>query len=190
MVEFSKAAVHDIYESGEVKEVEIFDIINANCVFEHNKTFYFTSQTIESKGLDGTDSSLVIHTVNGADHGRIICQFSDDDAILDFGFLKDNIMIVLYNSNVNPDSGVFLFNISNYDYKGEVTYHDKGDECQRLTLQGENDPDIFDGRMIIDKILHTLTVTCIVSYILVNNLEPNQGLLACRVKWSLSVKPY
>ena len=43
MVEFTKAAIHDIYESGEVKEIEIFDIMNANCVFEHNKTFYFTS---------------------------------------------------------------------------------------------------------------------------------------------------
>ncbi len=159
MIEFTKAAVHDIFENGEVKEVTTIDIINANCVFEQNKTYYFASQAIESNNAEGSENQFEIHTLNNKSYGKIIFQFTEDCSVLDLGFLKDNIMFILYNSNQKADSGIFLINISEYDYASEMTFYDKGDNCQKLTLQGENDPEIFDGRIIIDKILQTLTVT-------------------------------
>jgi len=43
MTEFSKAAVHDIYKNGEVKEVGTVDLINGNCICEHEKTLLYAT---------------------------------------------------------------------------------------------------------------------------------------------------
>jgi hypothetical protein len=157
MTEFSKAAVHDIYESGEVKEVGTVDLINGNCICEHEKTLLYATQANES-------SPLVIHTLNKDHMNKITFEFTESITPIEFGFIREDLLFILYNANDKPDSGVYLINIGNHDFTSDITVNDQNDNCQKLTLQGEDDPDIFDGRIIVDKVLQTITVTGMVTF--------------------------
>lgn len=152
MTEFSKAAVDDIYESGEVKRVGEVDLINGNCICEHEKTLLYATQANES-------SPLVIHTLTKDHMNKITFEFTDNITPIEFGFIREDLLFILYNANDKPDSGVYLVNIGAHDFTSDITINDKGDNCQKLCLQGEQDPDIFDGRIIVDKVLQTITVT-------------------------------
>ena len=156
MTEFSKAAVTDIFENGQVKEVGTVDLINGNCICEHEKTLLYATQANES-------SPLVIHTLNKTHMSTITFNFTDNITPIEFGFIKDDVLFILYNSNDKPESGVYLVNIGNHDFSSPISFADNSDNCQKLILQGEDDPDIFDGRIIVDKVLQTITVTGMVS---------------------------
>jgi hypothetical protein len=84
---------------------------------------------------------------------KITFEFSESITPIEFGFIKDNLLFILYNCNDKPDSGIYLINIGAHDFARNITVSDKGENCQKLCLQGEEDPDIFDGRIIVDKVL-------------------------------------
>lgn len=146
MTEFSKAAIHDIYENGTINEVGSVDLINGNCICEHEKTLLYATQANES-------SPLVINTLNKEHMNKITFEYSENITPIEFGFIKDDVIFVLYNSNDKPDSGVYLINIGNHKFSEDITISNNADNCQKLTLQGEDEPDIFDGRIIVDKVL-------------------------------------
>lgn len=156
MIELSKAAIDDIYESGEIKRVDEFDLINANCICEHGDGLLFGTQANET-------GPMVIHTLNGENHQTISFTFEDNICPVEFGFIREGYLFVIYNHNEVPDSGIYIINIGDHDFTTSLNFTDKDDSCQKIILQNETDPDIFDGRVIVDKVLQTLTLTGMVT---------------------------
>jgi hypothetical protein len=117
MTEFSKAAVHDIYEDGTVTEVGSVDLINGNCICEHEKTLLYATQANEK-------SPFIIHTLNKDHMNKITFEFSESITPVEFGFIKDNLLFILYNADDKPDSGIYLIDIGAHDFASDITISD------------------------------------------------------------------
>ena len=157
MIELSKAAIDDVYQDGTVTRVDEFDLINANCICEHGDGLIFGTQAQES-------GPMVIHTMTKDHHTTISFEFDENICPIEFGFIREGYLFIIYNNNEQPDSGIYIINIGKHDFSSDLSFTDKDESVQKIILQNESDPDIFDGRVIIDKVLQTLTLTGMVIY--------------------------
>jgi len=71
----------------------------------------------------------VIHTLNKDSMNKITFEYTENITLIEFGFIKDDLLFVLYNANDKPDSGVYLINIGDYDFSTDITINDQGDNC-------------------------------------------------------------
>lgn len=156
--EFSRASVTDIFEDGRVEDIGSVELINGNCMCEHKGTLLYATQANES-------SPFVIHTLNSSHMSTITFNFSEGITPIEFGFFKDEIIFILYNSNHQPESGIYLIDIGTHDFSSPITVSDISANCQKLVLQGADDPDIFDGRIVVDDANDSILVTGMVSHL-------------------------
>ena len=103
MIEFGKARIDDIFEDGTVKERATIDITNGNCMCEHRDMLFYGTQANEG-------SPITIHILGENNVGKINFEFPENLTIVEYGFFKDK-MFFLYNSNDQPDSGIFLYDL-------------------------------------------------------------------------------
>ena len=140
-----------MYENGEVKRVGEVELLDGNCMAEYEDILLFGSQANE-------DNPFVIHTLAPEGLGKISIELPENLVPAEIGFVNKDLLFVLFNSSSSSDSGVFLVNIEGYDFKEELSVkHD--DRCQKLILQGKDDPDIFDGRIVVDRAKKTIMIT-------------------------------
>lgn len=154
MKEFTKCAIEScsIDDSANVTTITEFELSNPNCIYYDKKMLYFGTQTQET-------SPFVMHFLKNGTYFRVDFAYAENIQFLDAGFYQTNVMYLLYNHNEKAEGGLFLIT-KNFDEKVPLLSIDAKDESvQKLILSKEEDPEILDGRIIVDKLLNSITIT-------------------------------
>ena len=162
MIDPKTARICDIYADGKIEEVDVFEIFNPNFMSEFQKTLLFSGSNYDK-------NSLVIHTLNNWHHNTITFNWDDlkeNITIVEIAMLKQNILLLLYNHNEREEAGLFIINLINNKFKTSSKFTALDQNCQRVKLFQEENPEILDGRIIIDKFLNNFIVVTLVSFFL------------------------
>ena len=65
---------------------------------------------------------------------KINFEFTENLTVVEYGFLRDETMFVLYNSNDKPESGFFALSLQTHSYTSDITLKADGDQCQKIVL--------------------------------------------------------
>lgn len=154
MKEFSKCSIETCSEknTADVLTIAEFELSNPNCIYYDRRILYFGTQTSEQ-------SPIRMHFLKDGLYFSLDFSHNENIQILDAGFYQSDIIYILYNHNEIPESGTFFIS-KELDPKIENIVVDCKDECvQKVVFCDENSPDILDGRIIVDKLLNSITVT-------------------------------
>ena len=154
MKDFSQCVIEECSESNpqEINIIAEFELRNPNCIYYDKQILYFGTQAEES-------SPLRMHFLKDGVYFSLDFSYTENIQILDAGFYISDVMYILYNHNEKPESGVFLIS-KKLDPKVSASVVDfKEETVQKIVLCGEDSPDILDGRIIVDKLLSSVTVT-------------------------------
>ena len=61
-----------------------------------------------------------------------IFEYKSDVTQVEFGFLKDDLMFILYNANEIPDSGIYLIHVDAYDLNSGPTIYEDEDAVHKV----------------------------------------------------------
>jgi len=131
MTSFDKVKLIQVTKNGVISDLGEVDIKNVNCVNQQEDKFYFASNV---------EDTMPIYIADETGIERMNFNVESDVTLIEFGFLKENIMFILYNANEEADSGVFLINLSSYTTNDTPNIQEKDDNVTKLTLHGEDDP--------------------------------------------------
>lgn len=102
---------------------------------------------------------MKMHFLEDGKYFSVDFHYNENITVLDAGFYHSNVMYVLYNHNEKPESGVYMISKTLNPSTPSSVIDCREDFVQKVILCPEDNPDILDGRIIVDKLLNSLTVT-------------------------------
>jgi hypothetical protein len=167
MKEFQKCVIEECSETdpSQVKTIAEFELSNPNCIYYDKRILYFGTQAMET-------SPMRMHFLKDGVYFNLDFSYHENIQILDAGFYHTDVIYILYNHNDKPESGIYLISKKLEPSQATILVDSKEEIVQKVILCGEDSPDILDGRIIVDKLLSSVTVTgmdCIRRYHLSQN---------------------
>ena len=154
MKEFQKCLIQEASENDpmEVKTIAELELANPNCIYYDKRILYFGSQAQET-------SPLVMHFLRDGIYFCLEFCYSENIQILEGGFYQNDVIYILYNHNEKAETGIFLITKALDPSVPKTSVDSREEIVQKIVLCGEDNPDILDGRIIVDKLLSSVTVT-------------------------------
>lgn len=158
----NNVSLKEIAADGVITEVKDFALKNPNCITQSHGRIFFASQILYKEPLK-------ICFFDNNSTGEITFDFKEKDITpLDISFFDEKTLLVVYNSNGDTSNGIYSLNLNDYSFDGEFKIDvDDSDNCTHIELAlPENELECYDGRMILDKIVKTITLFGYVSHII------------------------
>jgi hypothetical protein len=154
MKEFGKCIIEECSEKSpqDITLIAEFELNNPNCIYYDRQILYFGTETQET-------SPMRMHFLKNGQYFNLDFSYSENIQILDAGFYITDVIYILYNHNEKPESGIFLISKKLDPNITSSVLDQKEEICQKIVLCGEDSPEILDGRIIVDKLLSSVTVT-------------------------------
>ena len=154
MKEFSKCLIQECNEKNpsEVRTIAEFDLSNPNCIYYDKRILYFGTQTNET-------SPMRMHFLKDGVYFNMDFAYNENIQILDAGFYQTDVIYIVYNHNEIPESGIFLVSKTLDPSVESIVIDSKDEAVEKVIFCDESSPDILDGRIIVDKLLNSFTVS-------------------------------
>lgn len=114
-------------------------------------------------------------------HSTGICKINfevqSDVNIVDFGFQKDEQMVVLYNAVHKTEVGCFLIDFNGKDLEYELTIREKDKSVANVVLQEDNPKDsiIAGDYFLVNQIMQTITIITFDNKLITFRMHENPG---------------
>ena len=180
MVSFERVVQIEVDKEGVQREIAQVDIKNVNCVHVQGDQFYFASNVEDNM-------PIYIASVDGIK--KIQFEIKSDVTQIEFGFLKEDLMFLLYNANEVADTGAFLINIGAYDLNSNPKIIEDEDGVQKVVQHDESDPVQLDGQVLVDKMMQAIAVTTTENNLILHKINLNSdGKYTSKKEDSLEMK--
>ena len=147
------AQVDLITRGKEPEKKHEINLVNANCMIQNEGRLFFGTQNIEN-------SPFKIHVLDRDHLSTLTFNFNTSLCPLEFGFIKPNQGFILYNYNDKRDAGLFVIDFNLHDFSKDAEFDLYKDErIVKKTLQGDDDPCMFDGRVVVDRIMNSIIIS-------------------------------
>lgn len=146
--------LREINSEGGVSTIQEVAMRNPNCIARNEGRCFYSSQILYKEPFR-------ICFFSESETGVINFDIKERDITpLDFGFFNEKTVLVPYNSNETTGNGMFILNLNDYNFEGEFTINpEDSDKCSNVDLAlPDGEIECYDGRMIIDKIVRSLSL--------------------------------
>jgi hypothetical protein len=97
-----------------------------------------------------------------------------DVTMIEFGFLKNNLMFLLYNEGEQSAVGCYLVHLGATNLDEDVKISSEDDCVHNITLHPQDDESIMaDCFILVNRVMSTITVAtvCVSFFVLANPIE-------------------
>ena len=164
MISFERVALIECDRDGAQREISQIEIKNVNCVHVQGDQFYFASNV---------EDNMPIYIASAEGIKKIQFEIKSDVTLIEFGFLKEDLMFLLYNANEVADTGAYLINIGAYDLNSNPKIIEDEDGVQKVTLHDETNPVQLDGQVLVDKMMQAIAVTTTENKLILHKINLN-----------------
>ena len=85
-----------------------------------------------------------------------------DVTFIEFGFLKDNLMFMLFNEGEQSTVGCYLIQLGSIDLNQDVKISADDDYVQVVTLHAQDDESIMaDSYVLVNRVMSTITIATV-----------------------------
>lgn len=152
--------LREIKADGSEEVIQEIAMKNVNCMVRNEGRCFYASQILYKEPMR-------IGFFSADKIGTISFDIKEEDVTpLDFGFLNETTVLIVYNSNADTGNGLYVLNLNDFGFDGDISIDPKdSDKCTKINLTlPDGEIECYDGRMIIDRVVRTLTLFGYVSF--------------------------
>lgn len=151
MLTNDKVAYDHIKENGTATRIAEVDCRNVNWMMKDKDRLFFACNT------EGKNMPLYMAHKTGISKIQFDCN--SDVTFIEFGYLKDNLMFLLYNEGEKATVGCYLLHLGAIDLENNPKIGETDEIVQKLTLHEQDDESIMaDAYVLVNRIMQTITI--------------------------------